>query len=177
MKRIIRLKHSVVGTWLGVLLLAATVVWFVSGQRVQAGTEHPTAGSHAEKSLQGSWTTQLQRINCQTGDPAALPGRGLITFAKGGTLSETAAGAGASGLRGPGHGVWERRGAREYTATFIIQLLNADGSFAAWLKSMQLIELSENGDQFTSTVSVEVTNAQGTVINTGCATAVGSRIK
>lgn len=165
------------GAWLGGLLLAASVIWFIPGQGLQAGTAYSSEGSPPEKSLQGSWTAQLQRRNCQTGDPAGLPGYGLITFAAGGTLTETAAGAVAGGFRGPGHGVWERRGAREYTATFVIQLLNPDGSFAAWLKSMQLIELSEDGDQFTSTVSVEVTNAQGTVLGTGCATTVGTRIK
>ena len=165
------------GAWLGGLLLAGSVIWFIPGQGLEGGTAHSSEGSPPEKSLQGSWMTHLQRRNCQTEDPIALPGRGLITFATGGTISETAAGAVGGGFRGPGHGVWERRGAREYTATFVIQLLNPDGSFAAWLKSMQLIELMENGDQFTSTVSVEVTDPQGTVIQTGCATTVGTRIK
>jgi hypothetical protein len=171
------MKHSVTGASLAGLLLAGSLIWFVPGPGLHAGTDNSRAGSPPEKSLQGSWTTQLQRRDCQTGEPTALPGRGLITFATGGTLIETAAGAVAGGFRGPGHGVWERNGAREYSATFVIQLLNADGSFAAWLKSMQVIELSKDGDEFTSTASVEVTNPQGTVIQTGCATSVGTRIQ
>jgi hypothetical protein len=161
----------------GLLILCTSVIVFVSAHESAAqswGTDD------SKKSLEGVWLTQVQRINCDTGDPIALPGQGLITFARDGTLSETTAPSGPQPmpfLRGPGHGVWDQHSQREYTVTIINQRLNPDGSFAGWSKVRGTFYVAKNGNEFTAASAFEIIDPNGNVLFMGCSTVTGTRFQ
>ena len=164
---------------LGLLLLVATTMSSVSGQVQGNNPSGSETGNFSKKSIQGVWLIVVQRKDCQTSNPMGPPGRGLVTFADGGTLSETAA-PGVTPvpfLRSAGHGVWERNGWSHYPATIISQRLNADGSFAGWTKLVATFQLSENGNTFTASGSFEVIEPNGNVSLTGCSTTTGTRLQ
>lgn len=137
------------------------------------------------RTIEGVWRNQITIRNCQTGAPIrTFPG--LLTFHKGGTLSETAEGqvigeinpAGQLIVRSPGHGLWERRGWRHYQGSFTsLQYNSANRTFAGTVKITQDIELSFDGNSFNDTATIQIFAPNGTQVATACATAVGTRIE
>ena len=131
-----------------------------------------------ERTIRGVWRTAVTPRNCQTGD-AILTFAGLFTFNQGGTMSEFGIGPGSSpALRSPGHGVWEREhGWQDYSFAFTYYRYDASGVFLGSQKVKATLELGVGGDEFTSRSAIETLNANGVVIGTACATAVGTRFE
>jgi hypothetical protein len=69
--------------------------------------------SQARK-LEGTWRVQVTIRDCQSG-AALRTFPALLTFARGGTLTETTTGF-PPALRTPGHGFWRHTGDQTYTA-------------------------------------------------------------
>jgi hypothetical protein len=140
-------------------------------------------GQQSPRSIEGVWLLQVQRRDCQTGNPIGPAGHGLLTFASGGTISETTAPpAGPAPLptpffRSPGHGVWQRLNWEKYTAAIINQRLNADGTFAGWTRLRATFQLRENGNEITSTGSFEFIDPSGNAAPPGCSTSTGTRFE
>lgn len=74
--------------------------------------------------LEGSWIVTIQPIFC-TGPsagadvPGTPPVPAYMTFARGGTMTDTNGSQGfEAGQRGPGHGYWERTGRTSYQFAF-----------------------------------------------------------
>ncbi len=150
----------------------------VSGQNIQ-DQQSSESLSHRQRTIEGVWRTMVTPRNCQTGDPVAPPLRGLFTFNKGGTMSEYGIGPGSSpALRSPGHGVWRREhGWQDYSFAFTFYRYDASGVFIGSQKVTATLELEASGDEFTSTSAIEVFDANGNLIGTGCATAAGTRFE
>ncbi len=77
--------------------------------------------SQAPAPLEGTWVVTIQPIVCKTGIdvPNAPSVRSYLTFARGGTMTETNSNAAFEpGQRGPGHGYWERTGRTSYQFAF-----------------------------------------------------------
>lgn len=100
----------------------------------------------------------------------------MLTFAKGGTLTETTTGF-PPALRTPGHGVWSFFGERSYTGVSEAFLFNPAGVWTGTQRLTQSIEIGQDGDELNSTASNEIFDINGNLILTGCATAVGSRFE
>ncbi len=134
-----------------------------------------------QSSVEGVWRTMVTPVNCQTGDPLAPAFPGLFTFNAGGTMSEYGISPGQSpALRSPGHGVWQREhghGGRNYSFSFIFYRYNTSGMFIGSQKITASLELGASGDQFTTHSAVEIFDANGNLISTGCATAAGTRFE
>jgi len=169
---------------LAILLLALCAQVRVSAQdksNDDARSEQNTSSSSnaRQRTIEGVWRTQITPIDCQTGTPL-LPftPQGLITYHKGGTMSETSDGAPRGpASRGPGHGVWNRRNRRHYDGSFVFQLFNPDGSFAGTQKVTQNLRLNASGDRWEDNATFQIFDANDNVIVTGCATAVGTRFE
>ena len=161
-----KFMKKIVGTLLGLLLLIGCAQIFVSAQ----------SDNIKELGIVGVFRTNVTQRNCQTGAPlASFPG--LLTFNKGGTLAETSAGSNPA-LRGPGHGVWRREsGFQEYSTAFTFFRFNADGTFAGSTVIRQTTTLAPGGNQLSSTGFVEIYNANGNLLGTGCATSTGTRFE
>ncbi len=168
---------------LAILLLALCAQVRVSAQdksNDDARSEQNTSSSSNahQRTIEGVWRTQITPRDCHTGEPLlpfTIPG--LITYHKGGTLSETAVAPGGPASRGPGHGVWNRRNRRHYDGSFVFQLFNPDGSFAGTQRINANIELDASGDRWVNNATFQILDANDNVIQTGCATAVGTRFE
>ena len=83
--------------------------------------------SASKDSPVGAWAIQVTLRDCATGAPLGPAFNSLVTFHRGGTLSESAGGtAFAPGQRSPGHGVWTRIGHDTYLQRFVAMLLFTD---------------------------------------------------
>lgn len=155
------------------MLFGATQV-FVSGQEDEkAGLyERPP---HASQSIVGAWQTVVTVRNCQTG-MAGPSFRGLSTFNEGGTMTENAASSSPS-LRSASHGVWKKDATGTYSASFIFLRYNPDGTFAGTQRTTVTNVLTEDGNSYDSTASIQVLDPNDNVVFNGCATAIGTRFE
>jgi hypothetical protein len=164
---------------IALLVIAALTLTFsiVSGQNAEE--HHASSSSNAhDRTIEGVWRTQITPRDCQTGAPLlpfTVPG--LITYHKGGTMSETAASPGGPASRSPGHGVWNRRNSRHYDGSFVFQLFNPDGTFNGAQKINQNLRLNAGGNRWDDNATFQIVDANDIVIATGCATAVGTRFE
>jgi hypothetical protein len=155
----------------------AMTVSLAAAQDAQPQQSSATSMAH-ERTIQGVWRTTVTPRNCQTGGAiATLPG--LFTFNQGGTMAEYGIGPGASpALRSPGHGVWQREhGWQDYSFAFTYYRYDANGVFLGSQKIRATLELGAGGDAFASRSAIEFLDANGAVVGTGCATAVGTRFE
>ena len=173
------LTKTLGAAFVGLSLLIGSSPNSVSGQ--QPGNSDGAIGDFSKRSIQGVWLVVVQRKHCQTGDLIGPPGRGLLTFAEGGTISETTApGAlppNVALFRSGGHGVWERQSWSHYPVTMISQRLKADGTFDGWAKIVATFELAENGNTFTSVGTFEIITPSGDVLDSGCSVTTGTRLR
>ena len=113
--------------------------------------------------------------DCQSGNPIKTF-RAMNTFGCGGTLIETEARDWPRSWS-PGQGTWRHISGENYFATVRFFRFNGDGSFAETHTVTRHIQLSDDGNQFTATTSVEVFDAEDTLIRTGCATETARRLE
>jgi hypothetical protein len=126
--------------------------------------------------LEGAWRLQITVRDCTTGEALRPSFPALFTFAKGGTLTVTTAGQLPS-LFTPGLGVWRHAEGHSYGAVSEQFVFSPAG---AWIQTHRLtrtIEISNDADQFTDKVKLEILSTTGNVIATGCATSVASRFE
>jgi hypothetical protein len=148
------------------MLLASTQI-FVSGQ------ESGNQGQRDEHSIQGTWRTIVTPVNCQTGVPVAPAFQGLLGFHEGGTLSGTGATVAPSAF-----GVWEREGGwQNYSFAFTNFRYNTSGVFIGSQTVRQTAKLGAGGDEFTTNGTVEIFDANGNLIGTGCSNSTGTRFE
>jgi hypothetical protein len=161
-----------------VVIAALTVAFsFASAQTAEKNRS-------SARTVEGAWGTMVTPVNCQTGDPLAPAFPGLFTFNAGGTMSEYGISPGQGqtpALRSPGHGVWQREhghhGEHNYSFSFIFYRYNTSGMFIGSQKITAALELGASGDEFTTRSAVEIFDANGNLIGTGCATAAGTRFE
>ena len=161
---------TIAGTFLASLIVFGFAQIYVSGQE-------NTSDKKTAKSIVGVWETAVTVRNCETGAPLAPEFQGLSTYNSGGTYTESSGG-GNPVLRSPGHGIWEREnGWRNYSLKFVFLRFNSSGVLIGKQKVFQTLELSENGDQLTSSGRFEVLDLNGNVIGSGCSTAAATRFE
>jgi len=170
---------TTVGTFLALLMLFGCTQFFVSGQESEQGDLQEEQAERSRQGIVGAWRTAITQLNCQTGLPLAPASRGLLTFNEGGTLAEYNSPGPNPALRSPGHGVWEQqmRHRGNYSLVFMINRYDASGVFISSQKVRAALELSANGNGFTTNAAVEIFDANDNLIGTGCATGVGTRIE
>ncbi len=130
--------------------------------------------------IRGVWKTMVTPVDCTTGDPLAPPFPGLFTFNKGGTMSEY----GISplvhqtpALRSPGHGTWQHDQGPNYSFTFIFYRYDTTGLFIGSQKITAALVLGISGNDFTTSSTIEIFDADGNLVGTGCAMAAGTRFE
>lgn len=128
--------------------------------------------------LQGTWVVTVTQHDCTSGTQIGSPFLSLLTFNRGGTMTETT----SSPMfypsdRGPGHGVWRETGRHKYQASSIA-LITLNGALTSIQTITQTIEIGSDPDKFETTkASVEFLTPGGTLIRSGCATASGARYR
>ncbi len=149
---------------------------FVNEEKSGAQTQEEltTRRQNAGK-LEGSWNHTGTRLNCSTG--AALGTFvAMFTFNRGGTFWESGTQI-SPALRSPSHGVWSYEGNRNYTTSFQFFRFNADGTLAGRQIIRQQLELSADGDSYTTTATAQVLDTGGNVIANNCSSGTGTRFE
>lgn len=156
----------------GIAALVLTVM-LVLGSGLTARTQSENEGAH--RRLQGTWRVQLTVRNCQTGaELRTFPI--LFTFAQGGTLIAATAGQ-SPALFTHNLGVWAHTDGNTYGAASETFVFNPAG---AWIQTHRLtrtIELSDDANEFTETVAVQIFDTNRNLLGTGCATSVARRFE
>jgi len=141
----------------------------------------------------GTWFVRVTLRDCATHAPTG-GFNSLVTFHRGGTLSESTSSPGALGQRGPGSGNWARDENRSYSQR-LVALMNFDtpanlpgmpgfdptrpvspAFFAGWSTVTQTVTLT-NPDGATSSGTNTFFKADGTPYARGCSTAVLTRFE
>jgi len=131
--------------------------------------------------LDGVWSISESILSaCPTGNPVRTFPE-MIMFMHDGTMIETAAtvGIGAPPLiaLGPGLGTWQHVSDRHFTVHFTFFRNNpTNDTFAGTQVINKDIELSQDGDAFTSTGTADIFDAEGNHIATRCTMATATRI-
>ena len=164
---------------IGLVTISALTITMPNISAGHGQQEQSSTSSAADaRTIKGVWRTVVTALNCQTGEPfGSLPG--LFTFNEGGTMSEYGIAPGSSpALRSPGHGVWQREhGWPEYSFAFTYYRYNAGGAFIGSQRVAGTLELGSGGDEFATTSTLEILDANGNPIGAGCATAAGTRFE
>ena len=135
--------------------------------------------------LEGTWLVQVTLRDCSTNNPIGQPFNALVTFHRGGTISEsTSSRAFAIGQRSDGQGNWGAEGNHTYNQR-MVNLINFDtapnlpvtpGFFAGWSIVSQTLELTD-ANHGTSSGTNEFYKLDGTLYRTGCSSAVSVRFE
>lgn len=156
------------------LLTAVTLVFLVT-----LTTEALATGNQIE----GLWDVVVTITNCASGLPVPLVPqiRGMIMFTRHGQIIETA-GTPNVGPPGPqqrlfpGLGAWQRLGSRHFTAAFTFFRINVpDNTFAGTQTITEDIELSHDGNEFTTTGTSQIFPAAGPPLDPTCNSLTGTR--
>jgi hypothetical protein len=99
-----------------------------------------------------------------------------MTYEQDGTMQETDLGAPGQ-MRLPGHGVWQRQAGGQYSAAFRYLRFAPDRTYLGMNVIRSSITVSRGGGEYSSPDTLEVLDADGNVIITGCSTQTATRFQ
>jgi hypothetical protein len=175
--------------WKLIVIAFALLMGIATAGAAQSGDSGSGSG------LVGTWTVQVTLRDCSTNAPLGPAFNSLVTFHRGGTMSESVATlAFAPGQRTPGHGRWSRQHGRTYlqqminlimfdtapnrpgTPTYDPNLPITPGFLAGWQTVTHTITISDSGDLVSSGTNAFY-KSNGDVYRTGCSSAVAHRFE
>ena len=96
----------------------------------------------------------------------------LATFGKDGTLVST----GPSTANSVAHGAWKKTGPRQFSATIVFFVYDANGNADLKVTTNDEYQVSQNGQTYTSVFEATLSTLDGTVIGVVTGTSSGTRI-
>jgi len=175
---------------IAILALMSALFTTLSGTVIAQSSQSASASG-----LVGTWTVQVTLRDCLTAAPLGPSFGSLVTFHRGGTLSESAGSlAFAIGQRPSGHGIWTQEAGQTYLQRMIALILFdtpanlpglpgfdpsrpvSPGFFAGWQTVTHSIELLE-ANHFTSSGTNAFYKSDGTLYRSGCSTSVAQRFE
>ena len=101
-------------------ILKASALVIIVGIGMSSARGAVRSDDSNEHRLEGTWTVTVSLRDCSLGTPIGSPFMSLLTFARGGTMTETTSSPMFfPALRGPGHGVWSNLRGDSYKASSI----------------------------------------------------------
>jgi hypothetical protein len=123
--------------------------------------------------LEGAWNVRVSITNCQTG--GVIRSFDSVTqFMAGGTLIDSTSGV-PQALKTPGQGVWEHTTGSNYRFKFKSFTFDPAGNYTGSTVIQHNATLANTGDSYESSGNVEIFNAAGVVVGTGCSTTTATR--
>ncbi len=169
-----QILKAIGGVSLAILVLAVFAQVWVSAQDNDNVLLRNGNGGN-ERRLVGSWDVQVTLRDCETGAPfVSFPA--MNTYNQGGTTQQTAV-PGPDGTALPGHGVWSHQTGRNYSGAFQFFSLNPNGTYVGRVIVRSAISLGQSGDDYTSTDTAEILNANGDLMFRSCSTSTAARFK
>jgi hypothetical protein len=139
-----------------------------------------------DRGLEGVWAVVTQERDCATQAPRGLPTRALVTYATGGTVSESRYIPVFSPEQlSEGHGIWHAAGGGAFTSRVVTQVNfettpgtppGSPGFRAGWQLASQTITMT-GPHSFTMTGSSQFYDLNLAVYRVGCASRVGERLR
>jgi hypothetical protein len=155
--------------WTVALVLAGLLVLGFGATAMAQSVDNGSNG------LEGTWRAQVTVQDCQTGVTLrAFPA--MFAFAKGGTVNFTTAGQLPS-VATPGLGAWHHVDGHTYSAVSEVFIFSLAGAWIQTHRFTRIIEVSNDGNEFTDTIGLEIFNPTGNLIATGCGTTVANRLE
>jgi hypothetical protein len=153
-----------------ILALSAIATAATFAQQVDA----PQVAAHrggGGPNISGIWDVAVTVVNCQTG--AVIRNvRSVQLYQPDGAFSETT----SLGTRGSSVGYWYRQEGQTYGANYFFFRYNPDGTFASIAKAINTVTLSQDGNQFSVTATIQDYDANNTLLSTGCVTQTAKRL-
>ncbi len=139
-------------------------------------TSMQTAQAAEAPTLVGTWQVQISNKDCTTSTPVGQPFQSLLTFAQGGTITETTSNPGFfPAVRSSGHGNWSSTGDRLYTAS-TIAFITLNGVLAKTQTITQgVIQMTADNAFQTPSATVKFYAPDGSLLTSACAVANGKR--
>jgi hypothetical protein len=124
--------------------------------------------------LEGVWKTKVTIVQCQTRATLAGPFAGLITFAAGGTVTES--GPATPGIvRGPAHGAWSRTGRNTFAETLIFQRANTTGDYLGTQEIQATVTVADDSRSYQAEGNFYSKDPAGSTAAVGCSTITATR--
>ena len=126
--------------------------------------------------IDGAWKTRVSIVDCLTRKIVfAGPFSGLITFAAGGTTSESGP-ALPNTARGPGHGTWRRTGRNTFSETLIFQRFDLTGVLLGSQEIRATVKVSDDSRTYqASDGTFEMKDNLGSTLASGCSSVTAER--
>jgi hypothetical protein len=123
--------------------------------------------------IEGVWDSTITIKDCTSGATLnTFKGAGM--FHRGGTHS--ADNSAPPPTRGAAFGVWKRGTGSAYTANIAFMRFNADGTLAGSQKVQRSFTLAADNNNLEGTLTVQIINTAGTVVQQGCGSETGVRV-
>ena len=140
-----------------------------------------TAAAQSDK-LVGTWLVQIQLHKCATGADIGGPFISLLTFDRGGTMTEMTSNPNFyPAVRGPAHGVWKETGLDGANHTFTssqLALITTDGVLTEGQIVRQTITIGSDPNTFAApSATIEFYSPELKLLKAACATAKGARFE
>ena len=130
-----------------------------------------TLSAQDDHTIVGVWALDVTVVSCIDGSPIRIV-HSLQLFSADGSLSETA----GIASRGSSVGTWSKEGGRMYSSNYWFYRYTPTGTFASRAEGLNAVELSKDGNHFTSKGTVQDRDGTGALLSTGCVSQVGTRI-
>ncbi len=128
------------------------------------------------KGLEGTWRVEVTLRDCNTGAALGSPFRSLLTFARGGTMSETTARF-SPAVRGPARGIWQQIQDDTFSSTMEAFVYSTAGIWINWQRLTQTITIGGDPNVWTATAHNQIFDTDDNLVMSGCSTAVGHRME
>jgi hypothetical protein len=153
-----------------VTLTAASTAFLI---QACGGSDAQAQSTSDADAIEGVWESNVTITDCTT-SAVVRTFKGAGQFHRGGSL--TADNSLPPSTRGTAFGLWKRDAASAYTANFRFLRFNADGSLAGSQKVHRTLTLSADGNGLTGTLTGQVIDPAGTVVQSICGSEVSTRI-
>lgn len=156
------------------LALAPSIATLLLVQACGGSNDAIAQAASGADPVEGVWESEITIRDCTSGT-VIRTFKGVNTFHRGGTLSDT--NNGAPTTRGPGAGIW-RAGAvaGSYTASFRFYRYNPDGTLAGSQRVNRTFTLGASGNSTTGTIAAQVLDTADTVLQNLCGTETSVRL-